>query len=205
MDGIKEGIKENIFKIKNRLDEVVVVTNLEANFRRTKDVGIQTEEEGAIGRQTTAQEIRASIRVKLDEEELNRITEKDWPEEVYDNRIDKKFITSPEVKGNIVILAPVDRMKELKFVKQLAESRGLHNYIESGKLREDEVVVRKAADWTIFGQHEEKEEGDVIFAILPKEQKRQSWKLYEILSALKDTVEASSGAPCGGVISSSQA
>ncbi|KAK9882816.1 hypothetical protein WA026_023327 [Henosepilachna vigintioctopunctata] len=105
---------------------------IEVKRKRTKDVGIQTEEEGAIGRQTTAQEIRVSIRVKLNEGELNRITEKDWPE-VYDNRIDRKFITSPELKGNIVILAPVDRMKEHKFVKQRAGSRGLHNYIKCGK------------------------------------------------------------------------
>ncbi|KAK9873074.1 hypothetical protein WA026_020805 [Henosepilachna vigintioctopunctata] len=100
----------------------------------------QCSELKTITNQMKAMEIRSRMKEHMMQEDIKNIMKEDWPEEAFKTKTVTMNITDPKVDGNVLVIASVDKLKDLKYIRYLTEaSRVLLKHIRAGKVKQGQM------------------------------------------------------------------
>lgn len=152
------------------------------------DIGIQCNIED-IERENEAQNILNLLKEHMEQEEIVKVVNLEWPEVIYTTQINAGSIASAKVEGGIVIIAPTKEMKDLKLLKLLlGGAKRMMKHIKKGGLNEGEVILHRTDGCVMTGDKAITDTNYVCFGttVDSEDFNSQIQSLYDVCTRVKD-------------------
>ncbi|XP_044754990.1 uncharacterized protein LOC123313944 [Coccinella septempunctata] len=168
-EGRNEEVISRLSNVMQKLEDEVRFLKTESERKKMETIAIQTTPED-IDLDVSVNTLRSGIGENMELGKLEEIIKNEWPEEAYKFKIDFDSIASPNVEGDLVVMAPVRDIPEIRFLKNiLGTSRRLHKPVKSGKVKADEILEHKCGGTTLINGEEIQDENKIYIAGLTKD------------------------------------